>query len=235
MFKTFIDLTGQRFGSLTIVECLNKGKHTKWKCICDCGNEKTMHSSALMAGRASSCGCRWKNAFQHLINDLTGKSFGYLTAIKIDGYNKWGEIKWLCQCKCEKIISVERSSLVTGNTKSCGCYNREVKSRRGENSRRWKGGRTKTKYGYIKIFNLDHPNSDRAGYVLEHVYIMQQHLGRPLEKGEKIHHKNGVRDDNRIENLELWIKGHPPCQRITDLIPYWEEMLNKYKHINSII
>lgn len=61
--------------------------------------------------------------------------------------------------------------------------------------------------------------------MLEHRYVMQQQLGRPLVKGEKVHHKNGKRDDNDPDNLELtYTTGrknkHCPGQRVTDLIEY---------------
>lgn len=53
------------------------------------------------------------------------------------------------------------------------------------------------------IRSYGHPNGSKGGYVFEHRKIMSDLIGRPLERHELVHHKNGMRDDNRIENLEL--------------------------------
>lgn len=72
----------------------------------------------------------------------------------------------------------------------------------GSKNHAWQGGKI-TSQGYIMIKNRTHPNCCNNGYVKEHRLIMEKHLGRYLTKKEIIHHINGIRNDNRIENLQL--------------------------------
>jgi hypothetical protein len=74
-----------------------------------------------------------------------------------------------------------------------------------------------------------HPNSDKKGYVREHVKLMATQIGRPLEQHENVHHINGQRQDNRTENLELWSSSQPPGQRVDDKVQWAKELLRLYE------
>lgn len=77
---------------------------------------------------------------------------------------------------------------------------------KGEKSHLWKGGKIKAKSGYIYAYSPDHPNATKGpkGYIFEHRLVMENKLGRYLIKGEVVHHINGNKTDNRIENLMLF-------------------------------
>ena len=79
----------------------------------------------------------------------------------------------------------------------------------GKNHPFWKGGRHKTNNGYIFVLVKNHPNAinfNGSFYILEHRLVMEKKLKRYLTKNEFVHHRNGIKDDNRIENLELVTK-----------------------------
>lgn len=69
----------------------------------------------------------------------------------------------------------------------------------------WKGGRTKANgEGYMMLWMPHHPSCDKRGYILEHRYLMEQKLGRYLNSSEEVDHINGIKDDNRLDNLKLF-------------------------------
>lgn len=79
-----------------------------------------------------------------------------------------------------------------------------------------KGRVARTRDGYVRI-------ADGNRRVFEHVLVMERILGRPLADGENVHHRNGVKDDNRPGNLELWLVMQPTGQRVSDLMAYIAE------------
>ena len=127
--SVFIDITGNRYGRLTVIEraesiVLPSGQiKTAWRCKCDCGNEVIIRVCDLKSGKTKSCGC-YKKDFR--VNDLTGKKFGRLTVLR-KADNKGHGIEWLCQCDCGNQTVVRSDRLVTGHCTSCGCYSKELK------------------------------------------------------------------------------------------------------------
>lgn len=86
----------------------------------------------------------------------------------------------------------------------------------------------KTANGYILVYGIKDKRRMKNRAVLEHRLVMSNYLGRLLKPYETVHHKNGDRTDNRIENLELWIKKQPSGQRKEDMVKYAEELLQLY-------
>jgi len=94
-----------------------------------------------------------------------------------------------------------------------------------ENNPNWRGGISRHSSGYVYIL-VDRDGESK--YIFEHVLVMEDSLGRRLFKDENVHHKNGIRDDNRIENLELWVKPQPTGIRAKDALSWAQEMIRRY-------
>lgn len=120
------DLTGQKFGLLTVIEgapdyVTPKGSRVAmWKCKCECGAEIVTRGSSLKSGHTKGCGQKHRR-----VEDLTGQKFGKLTVLRRapDHVNPDGTkyIMWLCKCECGNETVTRATSLKNGHTRSCGC------------------------------------------------------------------------------------------------------------------
>ena len=135
MFK---DLTGQKFGRLTVIERVsnyispNGARLTRWKCRCKCGNEVIRTPHQLRKNLNASCGCYRKD--NPVFKDITGWNMwehGFpksrikvLYRTKQNNQNNW---MWMCQCSCgnPKLFEVSGGRLLSGDKLSCGCLAKE--------------------------------------------------------------------------------------------------------------
>ena len=118
-----IDITGKKFGSLTVIKQVEKPSCLKsagayFLCQCDCGRTKIIMGKSLREGKTKTCGCHIDK-----ITDISNQRFGRLTALKIDNSveNRGNGAYWICRCDCGNFISVQASNLKNGNVSSCGC------------------------------------------------------------------------------------------------------------------
>jgi len=146
-------------------------------------------------------------------------------------WNKGRKDISLCICaNCGKEFYKQNSKVRASKSHYC---NIECSNKRWGNPElnpKWKGGR-RIYCGYCAIYKPQHPYANKAGYVYEHRLVMEEKLGRYLFSEEKIHHINGIKDDNRIDNLELWTNSHPCGQRVEDIINWAIGFLNKHNFI----
>lgn len=130
--KIHKDLTGKRFGRLTVVaptKTRSKQGCVVWTCLCDCGATRNVVGSYLTSRsefRTTSCkSCVRKAASENHSAELVGQRFGRLTAIRMTGRKRGKHNEWECLCDCGKSHRVSSSGLACGNTRSCGCLARE--------------------------------------------------------------------------------------------------------------
>ena len=130
--NTLIDLTGQKFGKLLVVEKADpyispKGKYvTMWMCRCDCGNKTVVNTQKLRSGHTTSCGCA-KHDNKGRGKDLIGQKFGRLTVIgKVPKEKRKNpQYAWMCKCDCGNEVISTANKLTHSIQVSCGCQKAE--------------------------------------------------------------------------------------------------------------
>lgn len=134
------NLLNKHFGYLTVIQEIPLNKQyqsrTKWICKCNCGRELEVFSESLKQGRTKSCGNKECPYYQEIKREasrknILGQKFGQLTVIeKTNKKDKQNNFLWKCQCDCGNTIEVATTSLLSGNTRSCGCtlsfYEKEI-------------------------------------------------------------------------------------------------------------
>lgn len=121
-----IDLTGQRFGHLVVIERdFSSTKNAKWKCKCDCGQEVVKIGQGLRNGQSTCCSKKCIFYNKTTKKDLTNKKFGRLTVLYETPERKNGSVVWHCKCECGNECDVSSTLLTSGKTKSCGCLKQE--------------------------------------------------------------------------------------------------------------
>lgn len=154
------------------------------------------------------CSCQGCGAVFEVFPSVIRKGGGKFCSRSCQKTGEWRD----CPA-CGERFYAQRSRIARGESSYCSreCSN-PARGRAGNQNGNWKGGRFQRSDGYIAVSAGD------GQYRLEHDLIMEAHIGRRLKRGEQVHHKNRVKDDNRLENLELtdWsthIKEHHPQRR----------------------
>lgn len=124
-------MIGKKFGRWTILSKsdIRKNDRIYWNCRCDCGTERAVNGVDLRRGASKSCGCLQKElAAEKNSLKLVGKRFNRLVVLEDSGQRQDGMILWKCQCDCGNITYTPTSYLTSGDTGSCGCYQKDQTS-----------------------------------------------------------------------------------------------------------
>lgn len=127
-----IDLTGQKFGRLTVIKEFGLAANgcISWKCQCECGKVTNLGSDRLRSGNTMSCGCLAKELTSSRRKiDLTGNSYGRLKVISEAPDRCNGYVGWLCECQCGERRVFSSHALIHNHTRSCGCLRKETNDR----------------------------------------------------------------------------------------------------------
>ena len=205
-----INLSGLRFGKLTVI---SRGENTtdnkaQWLCQCDCGNTKLVRAAHLRSGATISCGCATKI-------DISGQQFGRLTALyRVASRNGVGYFH--CRCSCGNELDVRTSHLINGNTKSCGCYNDDVRHMQHKHNEYTVCGDITILYTENGSFLIDTEDlntvqqyywvANKDGYIIsfrDNTTILLHRLLMNCSDDLVVDHRSGNVTDNRRSNLRV--------------------------------
>lgn len=119
------DITGMRSGRLVAIEPTDQRRRSSvlWRCRCDCGQEILTEPYKIRNQVIASCGCI---RTEKKIKDITGQRFGRLIALERLDKKRGSSFMWKCQCDCGNTLETSANSLLSGNTRSCGCLRIEA-------------------------------------------------------------------------------------------------------------
>jgi hypothetical protein len=128
------NLAGQRFSRYTVIGPYDIVRNiVRWVCKCDCGTEKIVWANNLKAGNVISCGCAQKEKAVEVgklkAANIIGQRFGRLMVLERSGSTRHRRATWLCRCDCGKTKTIKGNALLSGNTQSCGCIQKETMHR----------------------------------------------------------------------------------------------------------
>lgn len=166
-YKPMEDLSGQRFGRLTVKKfAYKKHGYYYWECVCDCGNVRIVQLNNLKSGSTVSCGCYLRDITSERSRaDITGERFGKLTAIRpLNKRDKWDQILWELKCDCGNTTTASVHALRRGDKIQCeSCRADFLKN---ENAEALRAGMLDRKIDNINVLKFtDTPNSNsKTGY-----------------------------------------------------------------------
>lgn len=157
-------------------------------------------------------------------NRITAKAFNFVRTILALVKNAVEESiltdKRLCICGCGETIPIkDKWGHHPKYKKNHNWRGKRRPSQTGDRGHHWKGGKIIDSHGYVQVMSKGHPRANgRMGYVREHILVMEKHIGRYITPDEDVHHINGLKTDNRLENLQLMTHGeHSKHTRLTVL------------------
>lgn len=191
-------MIGTKVGRWTVLGEVRKNGKLYYECRCDCGTIREVYGRSLKTGVSSSCGCLRDELSRAKARDLTGLRFGKLFVLRRDsGRKAGGNSYWICECDCGNRKSiVDKSLVMDGGTRSCGCDQRKVASGTGrktiaENARKQISRNMSYHTNFQVIDNPNLPKNNSSGHKGVHwdksremwqAYIQvnggRKHLGR---------------------------------------------------------